>query len=222
MSQLIVSYYTQGAYAKEADRLRRSLDRLDLAYTLEEIPPFSHWSDAVRYKPRFLAEMRKDHPESDLLFVDADAVVWQDPWPYINKIEHCDMAVCRICPLNNSCNYILSGTIYLPANGQRTNELLDAWIQVDTKEPDLVQPQRVLQRVIDTGDFSIAPLEPRLCWIFDRTPEMYGWMPAPGPVDPIIEHLQASRNHRKPELSDPAARERRRDRIRKVEEALAC
>jgi len=56
-----------------------------------------------------------------------------------------------------------------------------------------------------------------LCWIFDIS-NMHTEIIAP----PYIEHLQASRDYRKPQRSDPAARERRGDRIRQVEEALAC
>ena len=215
MSQMIVSYYTQGVYAKEADRLRKSLDRLHLAYRLEEVPPFANWSDAVRYKPRFLARMRAIYYEvSDLLFVDADAVLWRDPWPAF--AEHISLNGIPDIGVHFLNTHPQSGTIFLPAKGPRTTELLHKWIAKDAEQPVPQQPQQVLEHLLAESDYKIYALNCLLCWIFDVSPQQIETTD-----QPYIEHLQASRDHRKPQLSDPAARGRRHDRIREVEEALA-
>ena len=153
MSQLIVSYYTQGAYAKEADRLRKSLDRLDLTYRLEEVAPFADWSEAVRYKPLFLARMRAIYSEVfDLLFVDADAVVWQNPWPELaEQISLNGIPDIGVHFLNT---HPQSGTIFLPAKGRRTTELLHKWIAKDAEHPIPQQPQEVLRHLFAESDYS--------------------------------------------------------------------
>ena len=104
----------------------------------------------------------------------------------------------------------------LPANGPRTDELLDAWARADIEQPDLCQPQRVLQRIIENGDYSVADLDARLCWIFDRSPQIYG------PQDPIIEHLQASREYRHPDRNAGNLLAARQARIKELEGVNLC
>lgn len=225
MPGIICSYYTPGPYAREADRLRRSLDRLHLAHRLEEVSPFANWSDAVRYKPHFLAEMREVHSESDLLFVDADAVIWRDPWPIlIDKlnsrkrnvwIEDKRVPDIGVHFLNRQ---VQSGTIFLPVDGPRTDKLLVCWINEDKRNPVVNGPQQVLGRILSEYRFESMALGASLCWIFDISAKRY-----PMAVNaPYVEHLQASRDYRNSKSSQHPGVERRHKRIEEIEEVLAC
>lgn len=187
---LIVSFYTPGDYETEVNRLRASLNRLDLAHHLERIKPALTWLDAVRQKPYILAEMRVRFYGHDLLYVDADAYIHRDPWFYFETMEPCDIGVHY---LGNT--RLQSGTIYLPDKGEHTDLILRDWIEADRRMPEtIVQPQKVLEAVLDNlrGRIRVARLPSQFCWIVDISDQHYD------KNRPIIEHLQASREYRLP------------------------
>ena len=182
---LVVAYCTPGPYRVEADRLIKSLNQLDIAHSVCVISPFDSWLDAVAWKPIFLREERERSPDRDLLFVDADAVFHVEPWSLLPS-DPCDIGVHIID------REINSGTIFLPAKGKMTEWILDTWIERNKTAMDVVQPQRVLRDILAEDPYAIvtANLPPELCWIIDVSEKIFG------KLDPVIEHLQASRAYR--------------------------
>jgi len=186
---LVVAYATTGPYEREAKRLRSSLESLGLSFYAATISSPGDWTDAVRLKPRFLASCRTMFPGRPLLYVDADAVVHADPRPFLPLDD--DAIDIGVHPFPGE-GYI-SGTIYVPAHGPRTGQVLADWIGQDVAYPDPSQPQKVLDRVLRDGRFDVWDVPPALCWIFDISPDVF---PAGAPV--VVEHLQASREFRHP------------------------
>jgi len=194
---IIASYYTPGAYAAEADRLRKSLVALKIPHRIDKLPVHQQgWMQAVRAKPDMIIRQRGG---GGLLFVDCDCVFHGDPRPILRQLPPCDIGVHVFRGAE-----VLSGTIYLPGNNPKTDELLAEWSAEDKARPDARRPQRVLQRVLEGGKYKVAQLPPELCWIFDLSKEHYG------DRAPIIEHLQASREYRNPDSSSRLLSNRRK------------
>ena len=179
---MIVSYFTP-KYEIEADRLSMSAERLGLDIHIESIESQGTWMDAVRMKPVVLKKLQDRFADEHLLFVDADAIFHADPWPALQPYLDFDVA-CHFW----GCD-VMSGTLFIRQGVQ----LFDKWIEQDKLCPHPTTPQRVLARILRSGSFTVGQLPPELCWIFDLSRQTYG------DKEPIIEHLQASRQYRNPE-----------------------
>lgn len=180
----IVAFHTDDdLYRAEAQRLIRSLDRLRLPYDLTVVPPKDLWVANCAMKPEIIADARR-RLRGPLLYVDVDAFVHRDPWPYLAQY-HGDIAfhVDRTGQLN-------SATIFI-ADTTKAREILDAWVAQQRAHPTQWD-QDALREVILRDEAEAEPrwtaqrLPINLAYIFDRAPDyLYG------PV--LIEQLQASR-----------------------------
>ena len=239
---IIVTMATPGPYRREADRLAASALRLGLLFKCYELPapdpvtaasPELVWKNAVRQKPAVLLAARRRHPDDAILYVDADAFLHGDPWPWLYRVWSCDLA-CHWLRLPGLPAELLTGTIYLPAASsrdvpvggamrtRRTAEILSVWQARDTdaalrKNPDSPyprQPQKILRQILmeDRGTrYRTGELPPELCWIFDISSKAYG------DRVPVVEHLQASREYRHPGRQ-PWAVDARRHRLSELAE----
>jgi hypothetical protein len=140
------------------------------------------WLAAVRFKPIFLLEMRRQL-RGPLLYVDVDAVVHRDPWPYLRGYRG-DVAVS-----GHRGEAIISGTLLLN-DTEGAIDFLKSWIAEQEKQPK-AWDQHTLEAVVLAGQRDPSPkmriqyLPPEMCRVFNRAYSL--------PVEPIIEHLQASR-----------------------------
>jgi hypothetical protein len=177
----IVGFYTTDSrYEAEARRLKRSIEKLDLPARLLPVPQVPNWLQAVRLKPYLLLEQRRAI-RGPLLYVDVDAVIHSDPWPYLKGYEG-DIAVA-----GHRSQAIISGTLLLNDTPAAV-ALLEAWIAAQERNTlawDQHCLEEVVKRLADHPTFCIDYLPPGLCRVFDRR-----YNP---PVDAVIEHLQASR-----------------------------
>jgi len=203
---MIVGYYTKDArYTAHADRLKASLDSLNLEYDVIGISPLGDWQTNTRYKAKFMLEMLTKHVGRNLLYVDCDAIVHSKPTLFDDY--DCDIAV-RWQDFEWRKNECLSGTIFM-ANNDRTRELCRRWQKANTAEgqhPTSFEQWnlgQVIQSMRDAGELIDRNLPPEYTMIFDSMREMYP------DVKPVIEHLQASREVRA-EVRRPKSNIRRR------------
>lgn len=181
----IVAFHTDDEiYREEARRFVARLRELGLAYDLTVVPPRSEWVANCAMKPEFLLEVRK-RLRGPLLYLDVDAYVHRDPWPYLYLYDG-DMAV-----YVNSSGDLASGAILIH-DSPDAQLILERWVDEQKDQPD-VYDQKILQAVIErsvdgthSSEFRVQRLPPNLCHIFDRRQEtLYG--------DLLVEQLQVSR-----------------------------
>ncbi len=197
----IVAFHTDDPlYRAEAARFLKSVERLGLPVDLQVVPSRDDWVANCAMKPRIIADARR-RLSGPLLYVDVDAVIHADPWPYLSLYDG-DMAATIMA--NGT---MASGTIWVgDTPGART--LIEAWARHQAANPKLWD-QQSLRQVVDKseaaadGAFRFQRLPHNLCYIFDRKyPRTYG------PV--LIEHLQASRESESKWGADATRRSRAR------------
>ncbi len=189
LNQIVVCYFTQGDYEGEANRLLRSLNRLNLQHFFQMVHgECPNWFVGVHARAHFLQGCRKTFPEYTLLSLDADCVVWKDPWTCVPSGEW-DVA-CHTLRRPGRSDEMLPGTLMLrPTPG--TDRLLNCWVNRNKVFPTSPDRQTFAFAVQQSGAV-VANLPAEMCWIFDISAEAYG----PLTETAIIEHLQASRRFR--------------------------
>ncbi len=185
----VVAYYTNDDYAKEAERLRLSLEELCIPHAIKAVKGISGWNEAVRFKPRFIFECMTTF-NRDLLYVDADAIFRNVPdWPIL---EGMDVGVHHFQRSKRHAVELLTGTVYV-RNGVETLQFVTEWARLtdnfvgcDTPEQEsLRQTVKTFGSLVRLGN-----LPPSWCFIFDDMRRMYP------DTRPVIEHFQASRRYR--------------------------
>ena len=174
-----ISYYTPN-YKEEADRLKNSLDELQLPYCIEDIPNLGSWDKNTHYKPIFIL---KHLVSTDaVVWTDADSVVRENPILFDSL--NCDVAFHRF-----KGQELLSGTVYFK-NTPETIKLLLKWIEINQQCP-MVFDQKNLDIALNfIENINIGELPAEYCFIFDLSKDYYI-----GKTQ-IIEHFQSSRKHR--------------------------
>ena len=206
MSGTVVAFHTTDPlYRAEAERMRRSADRLGIDTNVEQIAP-SSWLDAVRSKVGFLMRKRESIA-GPLLYVDVDAIFHGDPWALLEKIE-ADVSFALL--LDGKAR---SGTIYL-ADSSGAREFLADWQERLAAAPEAwdQHPLNAIASEADSLPYAWTNLPGALCFIFDRAEETVG-----RGVTPVIEHLQASRDLTS---AGSAKQKRRQERIREIDQLL--
>jgi len=179
MNFIVVAYCTKGGYEEHAQRLRLSLDKLNIRYEIKVIDSLGSWQKNCIYKPEFIKEMLIKYNQP-VIYVDADAIFHKYPGIDLD----CDFAVHYF-----RATQLASGTMFFK-NSAPAIKLLNAWIEENRLHPDTLD-QENLQRVIAKPcwrcGIKIDLLPASYCKIFDLSPEV---------TDPVIEHFQASRTLR--------------------------
>jgi hypothetical protein len=208
----IVGFYTAGdRYEIEARRLEASVQALGLPLRLERVEPTPDWLGAVRRKPAILRDLR-ERLRGPLLYVDVDAVVHRDPWPYLRGYR-ADVAVS-----GHRDAAIISGTILIN-DTPGALAMIDAWIAAQDADPAAWDQHALQTVVLDHSEggaaFRVDYLPPEMCRVFDRR-----YNP---PIEAVIEHLQASREQGagSEDASTLDRLARRRTRIDEIEATLA-
>ena len=159
-----------------------SIRSLALPFELTPINPTKDWLAAVRHKPGFLLEARR-RLRGPLLYVDVDAVIHRNPWPYLRGYTG-DVAVS-----GHRREAIISGTLLLNDTPGAV-VFLQAWSAEQDERPE-TWDQHCLEALVTAHRLDADPkvriqyLPPEMCRVFGRRYSI--------PVDAVIEHLQASR-----------------------------
>lgn len=182
MNPVYVAFHTGGDYERHAAELIETLDRLDLAHAVWQLPDAGSWVRCCAMKPTFIRQCMEQFPGQPIVYLDADARVRQRPELFYSMTPGTDFA----------CHYLdgkelLSGTLYFGGTVASV-ELVEAWQARCRDMPD-VWDQQHLQSVVHHGTFNVAYLPETYCRIYDRQKRM--------PREAIvIEHLQESRNQK--------------------------
>ena len=216
----VIAFHTPDeVYRAEAARLKATLDHLGLDHHFFEVEPEKNWVRTTLLKPSWIARAREEL-SGPLLYIDVDAIVHEDPWPYLQQLS-VDMAA--VVYDNGQLN---SATLWIAdTSGART--VLDEWqrradqrrgldvggleASGDNGDQGVLKEAVLAEEQEQTPRFSFGRLPSNLAYIFDRTESTY----LVGPV--IIEQLQVSRES----FGHTKRLERRRDRLKELEKAAA-
>lgn len=209
---LIVGYYTPNAdYEEMAERMKASVEAQGLECEIRERPseatpdmkPPMPWVINCAQCGPFIRDMRKEYPDRDLFYLDADAVVLRYPTFFQRYPRNYDFASVFITA-GRAVHRLTSNALYFGAT-EKADALLDRWCAEQEKRNRLmckghfrpsykwVWDQRVLQEVLH--------LVPGLRWIelpwayakITVTPRGDELMPSVHPDEIVIEQHQASR-----------------------------
>jgi len=187
---VIVSYYTINTpYEQEAEKLKRSLDKLKVPYDIVGVENLGSWQANTRFKAKFMSQMLDKHIGKSIVWVDSDAVIHS--YPYLFDNYSYDIAV-RWQDFRWRKNECLSGTIYM-SNTAMMRELCKIWEGENVAEGPNAKTfeqwnlGKAIEDMRNKGLIKDGNLPPEYTMIFDSMREMYTT------VDPVIEHFQASR-----------------------------
>jgi hypothetical protein len=191
---LIVAFYTKATpYEEEILHLKADLSHWDLPHRIEKYPNRGSWVLNCGWKPVFLDKMLLESDGKNLLYLDADARIRRNP--ELAATFQGDLAV------YHRNGELLSGTLLLHSN-PRTRQLVRRWCRSQERRR-WNWDQRVLDDVLKADrranrPLNVEPLPASYVKIFDRMPQV---------VQPVIEHMQASRRFKKSvHLSEPPNR----------------
>jgi len=191
----IIAFHTPDeVYRAEAARLKSTLDALGLDYKFFEVKPEGNWVRTTLLKPHWISKAREEL-SGPLLYIDVDAFVHNDPWPYLSQFDGDMAAVVYNNAQLNSATLLINDT-------KNAREVLSRWKNLADQRRDADQgdleasgdngDQGVLKIAVlndettSEGSFAFQRLPVNMAYIFDRT-ETY----CVGPI--FIEQLQASR-----------------------------
>lgn len=199
---IITSYYTIDTPYQQVvhDYLMNSLNKLDIKSDIRGVEDLGSWQQNTSYKPIFIKRMLEKYPETDIVFVDADAEVLSYPKLFDEIPEEYDIAVHildRDCWYNrkfgeNENKELLSGTLLI-RNNSRTRALVDRWIRDCLSRP-FEWEQVILQRVLTENNIKVYELPLSYCYI--KTMPL-GEAPFVKCDDAVIVHNQVSRRLKK-------------------------
>jgi len=183
---IVVCYYTNDNYLKEADRLVRSLKKFNVEYVLRKREHLDSWLKNCHQKPKFLREMFEEL-QRPLLYMDADSEMMKYPY-LVDNFTH-DIGIYR-----KTENSHRSASLYMKCNPW-VLEFIRGWERTQEKRPELCD-QRALdvwityleneRKVGPLKEIGYLPVE--FCTKFDGTQ---------GKVeDAIILQHQASRKYK--------------------------
>lgn len=202
---VFTAFFTKGTlYEREAARLVRSLDKLGLEHDVRGIESRGDWKANAGYTATHIATMQAAYPDRPIVQLDADAVVWLRPEMFdVLPDSGCDLGVHYRKGVE-----LLNGTLWLaPTHGARL--AIDRYRDYVARSwPNVSNEQRMLQNaLLDLSDLvRVYRLPASYAWIHDVMKDDL----APGD-EPVIEHLQASRETHVGPLTA-----QRRNRLREI------
>lgn len=216
----VIGYYTPG-YANDAQRLRRSLNRVGMNHELVAVEERGDWYANTAYKPVFIRQM--SHTAiGPMLYVDVDAVFHEDCTHWFDKLNGRYDFGCHYFPSMDGWTYdanikrLLSGTLWIGDN-DKARQLLDNWCAMNElfRGRGLTEgggQKNLWYLTTCMKGLRIKELPGRYCYVFDK-PWAY-------PDDhPVIEHTIASRDNRGPQSGGPLSDARHR-RIAEIDRWL--
>ena len=215
---MVVGYYTNERNYKElAEGMRASVENHGLSCDIQEMPslaakhpdrrPPMPWVLNCSLCASFIQQMRRKHPEHDLLYLDADALMLRRPKLFLDFPRDYDFAAPFYTIPGKVINQLSSNTLYFAAT-QKADALLSLWKREQQKrnkamlQGAFVSPfktawdQQVLQDVL--------PLVSELRWAElpweyakpTNTPLGEELLPETDPNKIVILQQQASRENK--------------------------
>jgi hypothetical protein len=181
-SLIVVSYFTDMFYLRDAFDLARSCQALGVRFVIEQVRNLRTWSRNTNHKPTFLLRMSNRFPDEPLLWLDADARVRSLPG-LLETVEE------PIAYHTFQGLYPLSGTVLLNPGPWR-RPFLEEWLAEVTRDPGQ-KDQVALGKVVKRLGLRRRELPETYCWIYDTM--LKKRVADPTLASPVIEHLQASR-----------------------------
>lgn len=209
---LVIGFYTPNAdYQKMAERMKAGVEAQGLECEIRERPsaatpdmkPPMPWVINCAQCGPFIRDMRKEYPNRDFFYLDADAVMIRYPILFQRYPRNYDFAVTFIT-VGLAVRQLSSNALYFGAT-DKASALLDRWCAEQEKRNMLmskghfcpsykwVWDQRVLQEV-----FLLVPglrwIE--LPWAYAKitvTPRGDELMPSVDPNEIVVKQFQASR-----------------------------
>lgn len=179
---VVCAFYTP-SYADKVARLEASLQRLGINHHLRMVDRRSTWEATTRLKAAFVGDCLDRFPDRDILYLDADAIVRQEP-TFVETVES-DVAV-LFTPVARDGKRALSiaaGTL-LVRNTPGGRRFAEAWRRAEPKVGALgLDEDMIYAAFAELDDVSFAALPRSYSKVFDSV----------GP-EPVIEHFQASRH----------------------------
>lgn len=177
---IVVTAYTPD-YRRPAAVLQASCRRLNLECVAVPYADRGSWQKNCAAKPAIILDtlIRRRVP---VLWVDADAVIWERPQWIESNIERADIVTAR-----GERDELLSGT-FGACPTPAAIDLIETWrAKAETSDQ---WDQRVLHQVIAASSGIVELVMPESCCY------IYDWAKDKHPATPIIEHFQASRETR--------------------------
>lgn len=177
---LFISCYTD-VYEEEAMGLIESLKEWNLPHKVEFLESMGSWNLNTKLKTTFIKKMLHEQ-EEPVVWLDADARVRKDPDLFKTLQDNTDFA----CHLRMK-KELLSGTMYFN-NNDKCKKILDEWIKVNEKKPNVFDQKNLHEVVRRHKDLRWTKLPHEYC-LFDIICRQENKKEK----DAVIWHRQASR-----------------------------
>lgn len=192
---LYVSCYTQDTlYEQHARDWVKSLQRFGLEHHVEPYESTGDWKNNTRKKPAFIRRMMQKFPDRQIVWLDIDARVRKYPalfQDFQNKsapVACFDFDPQEYVEGATAKKHLANGTLYL-SNCPYSKDFVHDWVNNTTRDPDgtdLTSFHKTAKEWQEKTGFTIYNIPPEYCKIASLMPD----------VEPVIEHLQASRQSR--------------------------
>lgn len=179
------AFYTSN-YLSKVLRLKASLDRFGINYHLKCLPRRMTWEATTRLKAQFLNDCLTKFPDHDVLYLDADAIIRNEPKFFETVTSDVTLLFTPVRRDGKRALTIAAGTLYVrnTAGGRRFAE---TWQSQEPKVGPLGLDEDMIYSAFNEFEgISFTALPRAYSKIFD----------ANGP-EPVIEHFQASREQLK-------------------------
>jgi hypothetical protein len=203
---IFVAHYTVDTpYEELVCRLKHSLKKFNLPYYIEPIKSLGSWRLNSNYSAWLVQKCLKMFPNRPILKTDADAVVQNYPYIFEDKDFNPDVAAC-IWYRFRKRGELLGGTLYF-ANNEKSNKIVDDWVDLCTKYPNNRNPVLLEQALWGNNNLSenkwpeqSEKITVKNKTVFQKLPleycKIFDLMRA-SVETPVIEHFQASRKCKK-------------------------
>jgi hypothetical protein len=188
----MITFYTPGTgYEGEVKKLRESARALGIELTDYAYPNLGDWRKNINYKSQCILSAMKQTPSSDIVFIDADAVVhsWPRLFDDLSGPPRLHDIAAHYFQWNQSSKVeLLSGTLWI-ANTPKMKAVVEEWNEMGRKHPE-IRHQACLQAILERQkDILVYHLPVEYTCIFDA--------PSRKGKQAVIEHFQASRKYRR-------------------------
>ncbi|MDX2288764.1 MAG: putative nucleotide-diphospho-sugar transferase [Hyphomicrobiaceae bacterium] len=178
---VVCAFYTPN-YVEQVSRLKASLESLGINHHLRRYERRSTWEATTRLKPGFVADCLARFAGQDVLYVDADAVLHQQPLFFDDVVTDVALLFAPVMRDRKRSLSIAAGTLYI-RNTPGGRRFAETWARQDNKSGPLTLDEDMIYMAFpELEGVTFTALPRAYSKIFDSD----------GPV-PVIEHFQASR-----------------------------
>lgn len=194
MNWIAVSYYTIGTgYEAEIQKLRKSLEGLNIDHKIYATAPAESWRANLNFKSAFILKALEEFQGRDIVFIDADGIVrsWPALFDELSAKHEYDIAA-HFFQYSFEKDELLSGTLWIQ-NNAIGRAIVDRWHELGLRWPSIRHQKCLkvaLQKLQGEAIFAkVFRLPIEYTCIFDH--------PARRGKTAVIEHFQASRKYRR-------------------------